>query len=815
MFVSGLTLIGLLASNPASAAWDWSWMWTGVKSHQKIKYDVKIQRTSYGIPHIRAKDWGSLGYGYGYTFSQDNFCVLMRDVVVANGQQARFFGPVGNNVPNDWVYAMINSDAKAQAGWERLDEKSQDLVRGYAAGVSRYLSDTGANGVAEDCRGQAFVRPIDHLDIMKVLAKLTMRAGTANFLLSIAGAAPPAPSVAVLSPQGAAEAVAAVANSRPDTQLTPEEAAALLAQAELPDFSVERFGSNAVALGSELTHGAGALLGNPHFPWFGIERFYAVHLTIPGKYDVMGNSIFGFPIVNIGFNKDVAWSHTVSTGRRFVVRELKLAPGDPTSYLYNGSTVPMTTETVTIEILLPDGSIVPSSHTFYLTQFGPMMIIPPLAGWSATTGYALTDVNTENSRGFKMYREMGQARSTYELEQAMTSNLASPWVNTIAADRQGDAYYGDVTTVPHVTDEKLAICANTVVAQILSGSRVYTLDGSTSACDLGHDPDAAAPGLFGPSNLPRLHRDDYVQNSNDSYWLSNPEERLEGFPQIMGTDEGEAQAFRTRLGITQIRDRQAGLDDQPGTGFNRQWLQDVLYANRHYSGEIMLDGVLTLCNEEDVNVDVGGGVIVDVSEACSVLAGWDGRNNTDSVGTHVWQELWGRMRGIAGLYAVPFDDADPVNTPRDVDLANEAVRASVMAALGQTVQRYAGLSIPLDVAWGTVQFDTRGDGEIIPIHGGSGGSGVYNAISPGSPVAGVGFTPIFGGSSYIQAVSFGRRGPDARAIVTYSQSTDVNSAHFSDMTRLFSDYGWVSMPFRQPEIRKDPNFTEFRLKGFE
>jgi acyl-homoserine-lactone acylase len=225
--------------------------------------------------------------------------------------------------------------------------------------------------------------------------------------------------------------------------------------------------------------------------------------------------------------------------------------------------------------------------------------------------------------------------------------------------------------------------------------------------------------------------------------------------------------------------------------------------------------VLTLCNEEDVNVDVGGGVIVDVSEACSVLAGWDGRNNTDSVGTHVWQELWGRMRGIAGLYAVPFDDADPVNTPRDVDLANEAVRASVMAALGQTVQRYAGLSIPLDVAWGTVQFDTRGDGEIIPIHGGSGGSGVYNAISPGSPVAGVGFTPIFGGSSYIQAVSFGRRGPDARAIVTYSQSTDVNSAHFSDMTRLFSDYGWVSMPFRQPEIRKDPNFTEFRLKGFE
>ena len=45
----------------------------------------------------------------------------------------------------------------------------------------------------------------------------------------------------------------------------------VLDPAELPDFSAERFGSNAVALGRELTGGSGALLGNPHFPWFGIE----------------------------------------------------------------------------------------------------------------------------------------------------------------------------------------------------------------------------------------------------------------------------------------------------------------------------------------------------------------------------------------------------------------------------------------------------------------------------------------------------------------------------------------------------------------
>ena len=45
-----------------------------------LKYQVQVTRTSYGVPHIRAADWASMGYGYGYAFSQDNFCVLAREV---------------------------------------------------------------------------------------------------------------------------------------------------------------------------------------------------------------------------------------------------------------------------------------------------------------------------------------------------------------------------------------------------------------------------------------------------------------------------------------------------------------------------------------------------------------------------------------------------------------------------------------------------------------------------------------------------------------------------------------------------------------
>ena len=46
-------------------------------------------------------------------------------------------------------------------------------------------------------------------------------------------------------------------------------------------------GSNAYGLGREATQsGHGMVLGNPHFPWDGAERFYQSQLTIPGKLDV-------------------------------------------------------------------------------------------------------------------------------------------------------------------------------------------------------------------------------------------------------------------------------------------------------------------------------------------------------------------------------------------------------------------------------------------------------------------------------------------------------------------------------------------------
>lgn len=59
------------------------------------------------------------------------------------------------------------------------------------------------------------------------------------------------------------------------------------------------------------------------FPWEGGLRFWEVQLSVPGELDVYGAQLTGLPAVGIGFNEDVAWSHTVSDGNRFTAYKLR------------------------------------------------------------------------------------------------------------------------------------------------------------------------------------------------------------------------------------------------------------------------------------------------------------------------------------------------------------------------------------------------------------------------------------------------------------------------------------------------------------
>ena len=93
------------------------------------------------------------------------------------------------------------------------------------------------------------------------------------------------------------------------------------------------------------------------------------------------------------------------------------------------------------------------------------------------------------------------------------------------------------------------------------------------------------------------------------------------------------------------------------------------------------------------------------------------------------------------------------------------------------------------------QYERRGD-ERIPIHGGPGSVGVFNAINVGWTGSGAspGYNNVPHGSSFVMVAQF-TGDPDCpvdtRTILTYSQSTNPNSPYFADQTRMFSEKQWV------------------------
>ena len=314
--------------------------------------------------------------------------------------------------------------------------------------------------------------------------------------------------------------------------------------------------------------------------------------------------MYGFPLITIGFNQDVAWTHTVSTADRFTLHELTLNPDNPLEYLYDGEYRQIEPRTVSVQVQEADGALTTIEHTAYLTHFGPMVDLgalnPLVGGWPNLSGtaFAMQDVNLGNMRSFAQWIGFGQATSLDELTEALRP-VGIPWVNTIAADRHGNGFYGDVSTVPHVTAAKIDDCVRSPLAQrMLATAGIVVLDGSDPACAWGSDADAPVPGVFGYDNLPKLSTTEYAANANDSYWLANPRQLLTGYPRIIG-DEQLPQSLRTRLTFLQAEQRLAGTDDLGDPGFNHENTRAMLAQARNYAAELLNDDLATVCTNTD------------------------------------------------------------------------------------------------------------------------------------------------------------------------------------------------------------------------
>ncbi len=766
---------------------------------------ARITRTAHGIPHIVAKDYTSLGFGEGYATAETSICNLLDTVLTARGQRSRYLGPDkryddqvtldATNLQTDTLFTDLH-DRRVVEKLLRDPQRgpgrqTRALVRGFAAGANAYLRHVGgAAGVTDPaCHGKPWVRPdAEPIDIWYAIYAANLLASTGVFVPQIADAAPPAPGDPT---DGLPSAPVPASFATPPAQL-PSKQALLSSLGRDPEAP---FGSNATAVGADATTtGRGMVLGNPHFPWRGRYRFTELQLTIPGHYDVAGAALIGSPVVNIGWNKNVAWSHTVSTAYRFTPYEYQLVPGSATTYLTENGPTELTRRTVKVVVKRKGGSLATVTKHLYRTHEGYVLDAPDvLMPWSRTSFFAIRDANAEHLRTLDTFHAMAKAHDVRSLLRAQDRGAGMPWVNTIAADRDGNVLYADHSVVPDVPDDLVQQCLTPTGVVLDQVAGLPVLDGTRAqgTCAWRSDPDAERPGIFGPKNLPMEVRKDWVMNSNDSYWLPNPKQPLEGYAHIIGCERCQ-RTLRTRMVDHYVLDRLAGTD-----GLARhhkvspRTLRATEHENRVYGAELArANGALDqVCQEAD-----GG-------QACNVLRTWDGRSNTDSVGTHLFQEFWKRAQSAQALWLTPFDPSDPVGTPRDLNPASPQVVQAMRDALAYLQAKH----VPYDAPWGTLQVAGDEGAPPIPLGGGEGYAGNANALASRAPAANRDHLyPISYGSSHIQAVAFLDGGRvDARTILTYGESMDPTSPYSSDQTRMFSRKRWVHFAFTPRQVRRD------------
>ncbi len=760
-------------------------------------YDADIRWTTHGVAHIRAGDWGSLGFGQGYACARDHLPTMADQYAKVRSERSSHHGagPNESMLATDLGYLALGVRDRAPALRDAQADHIRALVTGYVTGVNQRVREAvGTDALPEWCRDAAWIHEIDELDQWAYFVDIALMASGRNLAEIIGRAQAP-------GPDGPAE-------PSPISALTGEEPA-----------------SNGWAFGGDATaSGHGIVVANPHFPWGGEARFWECHLTLPGEIDAYGVSLLGTPGVQMGFNRDIAWTHTFSRGHRFTLAKLELSPDDPTKYRYGDEVRAMDPMVHRVGVLGDDGEVTTVERTLWSTHHGPMVNLP-LLGWGLETGFALQDANLDNQAMLPQFLAMATARSMDDLQASYAEIQGMPWVNTLAADRTGRAWFIDASTTPAISEAAQARFVervqNDLVASLLHENRVALLDGSDPGDQWLDVPGARVPGILPYEAMPQLERRDYVLNANDSHWLNHATAKLEGYSPLHGL-ERTPRSLRTRQNLRTASRLAAAGDVTIESSI------DAMLSNDSLSAELLVDAVVERAR-------AAGGRIAQAGE---VLAAWDRRDELASRGAALWREV---MAGFpltahsdAGpLFAVPFDPEDPVDTPHGLAPAPADGPDPIVDAIERALDALDAAGVAPDAPLGDVQWALRGDRR-VPVHGGYEGDGVLNILAPNgslashtvepgparlapvadraatSGLAAGGYRCTYG-TSFLMGVELTDDGPRAIGLLAYGQSGDHRSEHHADGTEAYAAKALRPLRFTDEEIEADPALERLRL----
>jgi acyl-homoserine-lactone acylase len=496
-------------------------------------------------------------------------------------------------------------------------------------------------------------------------------------------------------------------------------------------------GSNGWAIApARSAAGHALLLANPHLPWVSDSLFFEAQISVGGRQEY-GATLVGFPVLAIAFNDFLGWTHTINTIEPCSTYVFTPAGS---GYLYDGQEREFQTATETIQIRQPDGGMAAEPLTIRHSVQGPV-----IADSGRLLAIRVAGLQSGTYAGIlNQWWNMGRARDLESFETALRT-MQLPMFNTIYADREGNIglFYCGLAPKHKAGDFELW-------AKPVPGSSSSNLWTST----LGFD---ALPRMVNPAA-------GWVQNSNSAPWyMTMPPLDPARFPPYLAPLPDGPHGWPS---LREQRGMQMLIKTRK---FSLEGLADSKYSTHSELADRDVADLITAAQRNGSELD---------TRAADVLQAWDRNMDSGSRGAVLFY-AWARRMAAKGLDArVPFDPADPLDTPRGI--ANSAVAAEMLERAAQDVQSEYG---KLDVAWGDV-FRLRWGPIDLPGNGASGALGVFRVIEY-APDRDKRFRSV-GGDSYIAAVEFSNP-VKAKVLTTYGNSSDPASPHFGDQLTLARD----------------------------
>ena len=346
------------------------------------RYDVRIVRDSWGVPHIFGKTDADVAYGIGYAHAEDDFATLQEVFAAVRGRGGALVGEEGAKI--DFALELTDARAVAKRQMPKLAPDTRALLVGYAAGFNRY---------AEKHPEEVKLARLFPMTAEDVVAGFALRAPFFYGLDNVIGA---------------------------------------LVEGRLPDRDapdVGERGSNAFAVApSRSADGATRLVINSHQPWEGGVAWYELVVHSEQGWDFAGANFPGAPYPLLGHNKTLGWGNTVNRPDLVDVYKLVLSD-DGNSYRFDGKWVPLQRRRVWLGVKMGPFTL-PVPRTLHRSVHGPVIV-------NDRGAFAIRYAGIGDASNVEQYYRLNKAKNLDEWRAVMRrQGVAS--TNFVYADADGN-----------------------------------------------------------------------------------------------------------------------------------------------------------------------------------------------------------------------------------------------------------------------------------------------------------------------------------------------------------------------------------------